>query len=170
MDPMNADARIASLEAKLEALEQRIPVSGIVSQSFWIRLLTVFGYNVIIYLILLLPGAFVFGMIAAITIPKFADTKERAYMAGMRSDLRNLVTAQETYFADSVTYGTLSEIRATSLWSPLAGTTITVTDVTADGWAATATREGTEQVCGVFVGTATPPHYSLTEEGSPDCW
>src|SRR5438552_13423679 len=32
------------------------------------------------------------------------NTKEKAYIASMKSDLRNLVTAEEAYFADSVKY------------------------------------------------------------------
>src|SRR3989449_274529 len=39
-----------------------------------------------------------------IAIAKFANTKEKAYLASMKSDLRNLVTAEEAYFADSVKY------------------------------------------------------------------
>src|SRR5437899_7696580 len=31
-------------------------------------------------------------------------SKEKAYLASMKSDLRNLVTAEEAYFADSVKY------------------------------------------------------------------
>src|SRR5438477_10677524 len=42
--------------------------------------------------------------LAPIAIPKFANTKEKAYLASMKSDLRNLVTAEEAYFADSVKY------------------------------------------------------------------
>ena len=105
MDPTNGDARLDSLEAKMQALEQRIPDSGIISRSFWKRLFTVFGYTVVIYLFLLPLAAFVFGMMAAIAIPKFADTKEKAYMAGMRSDLRNLVLAEEAYFAQTGLWG-----------------------------------------------------------------
>ena len=41
-------------------------------------------------------------LVAAIAIPKFANTKEKAYLASMKSDLRNLITAEEEYFADSV--------------------------------------------------------------------
>src|SRR5437762_11215467 len=46
------------------------------------------------------------GILAAIAIPKFANTKGKAYIASMKSDLRNLVTAEEAYFADSVKYST----------------------------------------------------------------
>src|SRR5262249_28319427 len=57
-------------------------------------------------LIELLIVVVIIGILAAIAIPKFANTKEKAYIAAMKSDLRNLVTAQESYFADYVTYTT----------------------------------------------------------------
>ena len=59
-------------------------------------------------LIELLIVVVIIGILAAIAIPKFANTKEKAYVASMKSDLRNLVTAQETYFADNVTYATVA--------------------------------------------------------------
>src|SRR2546427_12950045 len=53
-------------------------------------------------LIELLIVGVIIGILAAIAIPKFANTKEKAYLASMKSDLRNLVTAEEAIFADSV--------------------------------------------------------------------
>src|SRR2546427_962199 len=38
------------------------------------------------------------------TLFRSANTKEKAYLASMKSDLRNLVTAEEAFFADSVKY------------------------------------------------------------------
>src|SRR5438874_6851948 len=55
-------------------------------------------------LIELLIVVVIIGILAAIAIPKFANTKEKAYLASMKSDLRNLATAAEAYFADSVKY------------------------------------------------------------------
>src|SRR5262245_2281312 len=55
-------------------------------------------------LIELLIVVVIIGILAAIAIPKFANTKEKAYRATMKSDLRNLITAEEAYFADSVKY------------------------------------------------------------------
>src|SRR6266850_686184 len=55
-------------------------------------------------LIELLIVVVIIGILAAIAIPKFANTKAKAYVASMKSDLRNLVTAEEAYFADSVKY------------------------------------------------------------------
>ena len=55
-------------------------------------------------LIELLIVVVIIGILAAIAIPKFANTKIKAYMTAMKSDLRNLVTAEEAFFSDSVKY------------------------------------------------------------------
>ena len=52
-------------------------------------------------LIELLIVVVIIGILAAIAIPKFASTKEKAYLASMKTDLRNLATAQEAYAADN---------------------------------------------------------------------
>ena len=57
-------------------------------------------------LIELLIVVVIIGILAAIAIPKFANTKEKAVLAGMKSDLRNLVTAEEGFFSDNQTYST----------------------------------------------------------------
>ena len=52
-------------------------------------------------LIELLIVVVIIGILAAIAIPKFAKTKEKAYVAAMKSDLRNLATYEEQYAADA---------------------------------------------------------------------
>ena len=56
-------------------------------------------------LIELLIVVVIIGILAAIAIPKFANTKSKAYIAAMKSDLRNLVTAEEAYFSEGALYG-----------------------------------------------------------------
>ncbi len=55
-------------------------------------------------LIELLIVVVIIGILAAIALPQFASTKEKAYDSAAKSDLRNLMTAQEAYFADYLTY------------------------------------------------------------------
>src|SRR5947207_15160046 len=43
-------------------------------------------------------------ILGAVVMSKCVNTKAKAYIASMKSDLRNLVTAEEAYFADSVKY------------------------------------------------------------------
>jgi prepilin-type N-terminal cleavage/methylation domain-containing protein len=52
-------------------------------------------------LIELLIVVVIIGILAAIAIPKFAATKDKAYIATMKSDLRNLATYEEQYAADN---------------------------------------------------------------------
>jgi type IV pilus assembly protein PilA len=55
-------------------------------------------------LIELLIVVVIIGILAAIAIPRFASTKEKAFDAEAKSDLRNAMSAQEAYFADNQTY------------------------------------------------------------------
>ena len=50
-------------------------------------------------LIELLIVVVIIGILAAIAIPKFSSTRERAYFCAMKSDLKNLATQQEMYAA-----------------------------------------------------------------------
>ena len=116
-------------------------------------------------LIELLIVVVIIGILAAIAIPKFANTKEKAYLASMKSDLRNLVTAEEAYFADSVKYtNDLGTAYATT--SGVTGPTITVTG---DGFTATVahTTLPAGKFCAIYVGsTAIAP---ANKEGEPKC-
>ncbi len=87
-------------------------------------------------LIELLIVVVIIGILAAIAIPKFANTKDKAYMAAMKTDLRNLATAQEGYFADNQTYSTDLSSAGVN-FTPSTNVTITVNPATAKGWAAT---------------------------------
>ena len=51
-------------------------------------------------LIELLIVVVIIGILAAFAIPKFQSTKGKANAATLKSDLRNLATAQEAYFYD----------------------------------------------------------------------
>lgn len=119
-------------------------------------------------LIELLIVVVIIGILAAIAIPKFANTKEKAYIAAMKSDLRNLVTAQEAFFADSMKYA--SSTTAPGLnFSPSAGVSVTINTASGTGWNATATHSGTTKSCGIAVGTATNPVVTTAAEGEPAC-
>jgi prepilin-type N-terminal cleavage/methylation domain-containing protein len=115
-------------------------------------------------LIELLIVVVIIGILAAIAIPKFANTKEKAYVAAMKSDLRNLVTAEESYFSDYVTYTTALG----TAYTASTGVTVTVGAATGTGWNATASHNATTKTCGIFVGSASAP-ISGANEGEPKC-
>jgi len=122
-------------------------------------------------LIELLIVVVIIGILAAIAIPKFASTKQKAYMAAMKSDLKNFVTSNESYFADYNTYGTEANVRAAGLFAATTDVTLVSTDATATGFSATATHAAAAgKTCGVYVGDATSPDASITVEGEVNCW
>lgn len=114
-------------------------------------------------LIELLMVIVIIGLLASIAIPKFATTREKAVVAAMKSDLRNLVTAEEAYFVDSIKYTTNlgSRYRTTT---GVTGPTITLTG---DGWTAKIGHTSTTKICAVFTGST--PLAPAAKEGVPRC-
>ena len=104
-------------------------------------------------LIELLIVVVIIGILAAIAIPKFASTKEKAYIAAMKSDLRNLATYEESYAADSA--GLYFSGTATNTGTPLNGfltsQNVTVVAVAVGApnasWSASATHTLTSKTC-----------------------
>jgi prepilin-type N-terminal cleavage/methylation domain-containing protein len=106
-------------------------------------------------LIELLIVVVIIGILAAIAIPKFADTKGKTYAASMRSDLRNLAVAQESYMYDNSTYA--SSIGAMNV-IPSNGVTITIGAATPQGWNAQAEHAMASPIrCYIYVGNAVLP-------------
>jgi prepilin-type N-terminal cleavage/methylation domain-containing protein len=114
-------------------------------------------------LIELLIVVVIIGILAAIAIPKFANTKEKAYVASMKSDLRNLITAEEAYFSDNnSTYASSTSTLGTN-YKASSGVTVTIGTVTNTGWSATAGHTSTSKTCAISVGG------TATNEGEPVC-
>jgi prepilin-type N-terminal cleavage/methylation domain-containing protein len=117
-------------------------------------------------LIELLIVVVIIGILASIAIPKFANTKEKAYVASMKADLRNLVTAQESYAADNQIYAAAIAALA---YGRSAGVTVTILTASASEWAATATHNATTITCAIFYGSGATPIAPATAEGEPAC-
>jgi prepilin-type N-terminal cleavage/methylation domain-containing protein len=117
-------------------------------------------------LIELLIVVVIIGILAAIAIPKFANTKEKAYIGSMKSDLRNLATAEESFLFDSLYYTT--NLTALNKFVPTTGVTLTINTATGGGWSATATHAQTPKKCYLFYGSAAPIG-TATQEGQIAC-
>ena len=119
-------------------------------------------------LIELLIVVVIIGILAAIAIPKFANTKSKAYITAMKSDLRNLVTAEEAYFSDSSTY---TSTPANLKYQNSTGVNTPVIATGSGLWSATVTHTQLQTplvTCGVAVNT-TNPIVSSAAEGEPVC-
>ena len=115
-------------------------------------------------LIELLIVVVIIGILAAIAIPKFSATREKAYFAAMKSDLKNLASQQEIYYSDTYSYTN----NTTSLGFVMSqGVNVAITGST-DGWSASATHSalGTAEGCAIYYGAGTAPT-SPTTPGLP---
>lgn len=83
--------------------------------------------------------------------------------AVVKSDLRNLITAQESYFADNVRYAIAMEKLS---YAASRHVTVRLTHVTPISWAGAAKHEPSGLEYGIYVG-APPPELAHHVEGSP---
>jgi type IV pilus assembly protein PilA len=132
------------------------------------------GFTLIELLIVIV----IIGVLAAIAIPKFAATKQEAYIASMKTDLNTLVTAEEAYYADysayTATYTNATTATAAIAWYPSGANRPTISNLSSSGWSATVTNNhvpttAPQSTCGVYLGVATPPFTQDSIEGSPAC-
>ena len=124
------------------------------------------------------------GIVAPIVLPT-RSASDAAIVGAMKSDLRNLVTAQESYFADHGTYapamaGLADTIPGLGFDGASSGNLIEIVQASATGWSATIRRDppddpeaidrgfGTTKTCGIFVGSAAPL-MAGQEDGVPKC-
>jgi type IV pilus assembly protein PilA len=119
-------------------------------------------------LIELLIVVVIIGILAAIAIPKFANTKEKAYIASMKSDLRNLVTAQEAYFSDNTTYANLTSLGTN--YKASTGVVVNIDETKGTGWHASATHNAlpASRSCAIYIGTGVTT--GSANEGEPKCF
>lgn len=117
-------------------------------------------------LVELLVVVVVIGILAAIAIPKYKNTKGKGYAASLKTDLRNLATAEESYFYSNGRYtNALDSIPFKG--SP--GVVVNIQEATSVGWSADAMHPLSYPLkCAVFMGTATPLD-PATSEGIIAC-
>ena len=125
-------------------------------------------------LIELLIVVVIIGILAAIAIPRFSNTKQRASRSAGMADMRNLATSQEGYYADSNRYAALADTGSTTgkmIFTPSTGNTALELVATATGRSGLLTIPGSE-ACGIYHGDAAPPATMPTTvpSGVPACW
>ena len=116
-------------------------------------------------LIELLIVVVIIGILAAIAIPKFSATREKAYFAAMKSDLKNLASQQEIFYSDNYTYTTSTTDLA---FTNSEGVTVTIA-ASSSGWAGSATHSalGGSEGCAIYYGTATAPTVGTATPSAP---
>jgi prepilin-type N-terminal cleavage/methylation domain-containing protein len=103
-------------------------------------------------LIELLIVVVIIGILAAIAIPSI-NNKEKAYIASMKTDLRNFAVAEEAYFSDNngVYAGSTAALGANFQMSP--SVSIRVGGISTSSWRATASHPLTKKQCRLAMGT-----------------
>ncbi|MEO7217948.1 MAG: prepilin-type N-terminal cleavage/methylation domain-containing protein [Gemmatimonadaceae bacterium] len=127
-------------------------------------------------LIELLIVVVIIGILAAIAIPKFAATKQKAYVAAVKTDLKNLATAEEGYASShngvylttaETIAGPDSSSTAGFAYAPSTGVSVTIGG-TAPGYSATATSSSvTGMTCAIYYNQAAVA--PATSQGVPMC-
>jgi len=114
-------------------------------------------------------GAFLL-LLVAVMLPKFRGVNPpSAYRSTVESDLRNLVTAQEAFFADSLRYGSRADLG--NLYSATSLDSITIVAADRSGWHALGSHPYLmDQECGVWVGVRPADGMHGAKEGEPTCW
>lgn len=112
-------------------------------------------------LIELLIVVVIIGILAAIAIPKFAATKDKAKLASVRSDLRNIMTAEEAYYIDWTMY---TNTLPSATFNPSQGNQASLSGTTAS-FTATVTNPSitvNPKQCQVTVGAGTSTDGQIT--------
>lgn len=107
------------------------------------------GFTLIELLIVMV----VIAILATIGVNRFWAAKDRALLATITGDLRNMAAEQEIYFEKNLAYaGALTDLNG---WVPSPGVSIAITYAMSDGWAATGTHGSlVSGQCGIFTGNA----------------
>lgn len=103
-------------------------------------------------LIELLICVVIIGLLSAFAVPRFATTTGKANLSNVKSDLHNLVTAEESYFNEHQTYTAALDSLGTRTSR---GVVLTIVTANATGWSARAEHPASVPVtCAIFYGAA----------------
>ena len=114
-------------------------------------------------LVELLIVVVIVGILAAVAVPRFSASREKTFFAAMKTDLKNLVAAQEIYYAgDAYNYAGAAGSDVPGVtgleFSASQGVGVTLREVALTGWSADATHSAltSSQMCAVYIGKAAP--------------
>ena len=117
-------------------------------------------------LIEMLMVVVIIGILVTVLIPRFANSRDQAFVAAMKSDLRNLAIAEESYFYDYDSYS--PDVTQLPAFSATNGVTVTITAANQSGWSGLASSANSSRQCFLFVGNVASVG-AATQEGQVAC-
>jgi type IV pilus assembly protein PilA len=122
------------------------------------------GFTLIELLIVIV----IIGILAAIAIPKFANSKSKSYYTAMQTDLRNLVTAEQAFFSDSGKY--TSNLASLKFQASNGVNPPVISAPGGHAWSATITHSqmASDAQCAIAIGMGNPLAPTDTS-GAPRC-
>ena len=137
-------------------------------------------------LIELLVVIAVIGVLATLSLPRYHVLKERALIASMKADLKNLATSQEGFFANYRDYAAavgVTEVPGSGgggvvVFRASPGNAVVVTrhdGIGGVGWSATMTNpkvtDPNNDTCGIYAGDASyAPNAAVISAHAPACF
>jgi len=107
----------------------------------------------------------VIGILASLAYLRIQQSKDKAVVASMTSDLRAVAEEQEAYYFQNRIY---SAILDSLNPRPSPGDSITIHEATASGWSGSVLNPKTPKRCYIMVGAAAPVG-SATSDGVISC-
>jgi len=98
----------------------------------------------------------VVGLLASIVIIQIGSMRDRAFIATLKSDLRNFAVVQESFYYDFDIYAADTTTLISHGFQTSRGARIAINEATVSGWAATASHDGTAELCYMFIPGASP--------------
>jgi prepilin-type N-terminal cleavage/methylation domain-containing protein len=110
----------------------------------------------------------IIGALAAIAIPTFMNTKDKAYRATLNEDIRRFATVEESYYGDVGHYADDAAIGFT----PTQGNVVNMGASGTGGWSAEiySTQDTRAYRCGLQIGNVAPVSGNILTESQVYCY
>ena len=110
----------------------------------------------------------IIGILVAIVVPNFFNTKDKAYAATLNADIHNFASAEEAYFIDQGTYAD----NVTIGFTPSPGNAVLMGVANAGGWSASIFSAQDTRIyhCGMRVGNVAPQDAKILTESQIYCF
>jgi type II secretory pathway pseudopilin PulG len=95
-------------------------------------------------------------LLLAVVVPELTAARRRSAQSALRSDLRALAVAQESYFYDHRVYAAAPPDLQAAGFHPSSGVRVVIHEATQTGWSATAAHPETPVRCFLVVRGAAP--------------